>query len=119
MEYQSSYFLLSPTPVNLSSITSKKPSKTSPNRKLPLAAGTVSHIKRSHQNLIVENAILRQQLIVLNRQIKRPKFTNGNRLRLVLLSRLTQFWESALRLIQPMHFFDSGHNSSTISLIIV
>jgi len=32
------------------------------------------------------NALLRQQLIVLNRQIKRPQLTNSDRFRLVLLS---------------------------------
>jgi hypothetical protein len=66
-----------------------------------LVAGTVSDITRSHKALIAENAILRQQLIVLNRQVKLPKFTNGDRLRLVLLSRLTKFWSSALHLVQP------------------
>jgi transposase InsO family protein len=66
-----------------------------------LTAGAVSDIIRSRKDLVAENAILRQQLIVLNRQVKRPKFTNGDRLRLVLLSRLTQFWDSALHLVQP------------------
>jgi hypothetical protein len=61
----------------------------------------MSDIMRSRKDLIAENAILRQQLIVLNRQVKRPQFTSGDRLRLVLLSRLTQFWDSALHLIQP------------------
>jgi hypothetical protein len=56
---------------------------------------------RSRKDLIAENAILRQQLIVLKRQVKRPKFTNGDRLRLVLLSRVTQFWDKALHLVQP------------------
>ena len=66
-----------------------------------LAAGIVSDIPRSRKDLIVENAILRQQLIVLKRQVKRPTFTNGDRLRLIFLSRLTQFWDSALHLVQP------------------
>jgi transposase InsO family protein len=66
-----------------------------------LAVGAASDITRSRKDLVAENAILRQQLIVLNRQVKRPKFTNGDRLRLVLLSRLTQFWDSALHLVQP------------------
>jgi hypothetical protein len=35
---------------------------------------------------MVENAILRQQVMVLNRQMKRPKFTDGDRLRFVLFS---------------------------------
>jgi transposase InsO family protein len=66
-----------------------------------LAVGAASDITRSRKDLVAENAILRQQLIVLNRQVKRPKVTNGDRLRLVLLSRLTQFWDSALHLVQP------------------
>jgi hypothetical protein len=66
-----------------------------------LVADTVSDITRSRKDLVTENAILRQQLIVLNRQVKRPKFADGDRLGLVLLSRLTQFWNSALYLVQP------------------
>jgi putative transposase len=45
---------------------------------------------RSKADLIAENAMLRQQLIVLNRQIKRLQLTNGDRFRLVLLTRCTQ-----------------------------
>ena len=37
-----------------------------------LAVGILSDLKRCRKDLIVENAILRQQLIVLNRQLKRP-----------------------------------------------
>ena len=66
-----------------------------------LAAGAMSDATRSRKDLIIENAILRQQLIVLKRQVKRPKFTDGDRLKMVLLSRLTRFWDSALNLIQP------------------
>ncbi|MFZ0548956.1 MAG: hypothetical protein WAM60_26145 [Candidatus Promineifilaceae bacterium] len=40
-----------------------------------LATGVASDITRSRKDLIAENAILRQQLIVLKRQVKRPKFT--------------------------------------------
>ena len=50
---------------------------------------------------MVENAILRQQVMVLNRQMKRPKFTDGDRLRFVVLARLTDFWHTALHVKQP------------------
>jgi transposase InsO family protein len=66
-----------------------------------LAAGAVADLTRSRQDLLVENAILQQQLIVLKRSVKRPQFTNGDRTRLTLLARLTNFWKSALFLIQP------------------
>ncbi len=48
-----------------------------------------------------ENAILRQQLIILNRQVNRPRLTNKDRLRLVLFARLTNFWQQALLIVQP------------------
>lgn len=44
-----------------------------------LIIGILSDITRSHTDLVVENALLRQQLIVLNRQIKRPQLTNPDR----------------------------------------
>jgi hypothetical protein len=50
---------------------------------------------------MVENAILRQQVIVLNRQVKQPKLTNSDRLRFVLLAHFTNFWHTALHIVQP------------------
>jgi transposase InsO family protein len=66
-----------------------------------LAVGAASDMTRSRRDLLVENAILRQQLIVLKRSVKRPKFTPGDRTRLTLLARLTNFWQSALHIVQP------------------
>ena len=66
-----------------------------------LAAGATQDLSRSKSDLVVENAILRQQLIVLNRSIKRPRFTIGDRTRLTLLARFTKFWQSALHIVQP------------------
>jgi putative transposase len=66
-----------------------------------LAAETLSDITRSRVDLIIENAMLRQQLIVLNRQVKRPQLTQPERIRLVLLARCTQFWRQALHIVQP------------------
>ena len=57
----------------------------------PLAAAAISDISLSKSDLVVENVILRQQLIVPKRFVKRPKFTNGDRLRLSFLTRLTNF----------------------------
>jgi hypothetical protein len=61
----------------------------------------LSDLTLSHTDLIVENALLRQQLIVLNRQIKRPQLTNFDRFRLVCLSHFTKFWIQALHILQP------------------
>jgi transposase InsO family protein len=68
---------------------------------LVLITGILSDLTRSHTDLVVENALLRQQLIVLNRQIKRPQLTNSDRFRLVFLSHFTSFWKQALHIVQP------------------
>ena len=66
-----------------------------------LIIGILSDLTRSHTDLIVENALLRQQLIVLNRQIQRPQQTHSDRFRLVFLSHFTTFWKQALQIVQP------------------
>ena len=66
-----------------------------------LLVGILSDLTRTHTDLIVENALLRQQLIVLNRQIRRPRLTNPDRFRLVFLSHFTTFWKQALHIVQP------------------
>lgn len=69
-----------------------------------LTIDILSDLTRSHTDLVVENALLRQQLIVLNRQVKRPQLTNPDRLRLVFLSHFTTFWKQALHIVQPDTF---------------
>ncbi len=66
-----------------------------------LIIGVLSDLTRSHTDLVVENALLRQQLIMLKRQIKRPQITNSDRFRLVFLSHFTTFWKQALHIVQP------------------
>jgi putative transposase len=66
-----------------------------------LVTGALSDTTRSRVDLIAENALLRQQLIVLRRQIKRPQLTKADRIRLVLLARCTRFWQQALHIVQP------------------
>jgi len=71
---------------------------------LSLISGVISDLTRSRSDLIVENALLRQQLIVLHRQVKRPLFTQHDRFRLVLIARFSRFWKQALHIIQPDTF---------------
>jgi putative transposase len=66
-----------------------------------LTTGILSDVPRSKYDLIIENAILRQQLIVLDRSVKRPNLMNSDRIRLTFLARLTNFWPSALLIVQP------------------
>jgi hypothetical protein len=54
-----------------------------------LNIGTLTDLGRSKHQLMLENALLRQQLIVVSRQVKRPKLTWHDRaLVMVLVSRL-------------------------------
>src|SRR6266700_2186333 len=72
-----------------------KPLRTS----LPLA--TFTDLGRSRSQLIAENALLRQQLIVLRREVKRPAFTRTDRILLVLLAKLVRSWQQALLIVKP------------------
>ncbi len=66
-----------------------------------LIPGIFSDITRSRADLVVENALLCQQLIMLNRQIRRPQLSNRDRFLLVFLSHFTKFWKQALHIVQP------------------
>jgi putative transposase len=66
-----------------------------------LLLGTIMDLSRGKAELIAENAFLRQQLIVLRRQIKRPTCTTTDRLLLVLLAKAVRTWRQALYLVQP------------------
>ncbi len=66
-----------------------------------ITAGSLFDLTRSRRDLLAENAMLRQQLIVLNRQAKRPKLTRGDRIRLLLFARFTKYWKHALHIVQP------------------
>ena len=50
---------------------------------------------------MVKNAILHQQVIVLNRQVEWLQLTTGDCLRFVFLIRLIEFWKSVLLYVQP------------------
>jgi len=63
--------------------------------------GSLSDMQRSRTELIAENALLRQQLIVLNRQVKHPHLNHRDRIGLVLLSRFTKYWKQAIHIVQP------------------
>jgi hypothetical protein len=55
----------------------------------------------SRGRLVTENLLLRQQLIVLQRSVKRPRIQTRDRLVFVWLSRLWRGWRSALLIVQP------------------
>jgi hypothetical protein len=66
-----------------------------------LLSGTFADLGRSKSELMTENALLRQQLIMLKRQVKRPACTKMDRILLVLLARVVRAWKQALFLVQP------------------
>ena len=72
--------------------------------KPPLASlllGTLADLTRGKAELLAENALLRHQLIMLRRQIKRPASRKRDRLLLGLLASMVRTWKQALFLVQP------------------
>ncbi len=65
------------------------------------SGGTLADLARTKAELVAENALLRQQLIVLRRQVRRPVLTPVDRRRLVLLARLVRRWRAVLLIVQP------------------
>jgi putative transposase len=66
-----------------------------------LLLGMLTDLARSKSELVAENALLRQQLIILRRQVKRPACTKTDRMLLVLLARIVRSWKQALVIVQP------------------
>jgi len=64
-------------------------------------AGTGGDLLRSRAQLLAENALLRQQLLVLRRGVARPAVTGADRALLVLLAGHVRAWRHALILVQP------------------
>jgi len=63
--------------------------------------GIAADLSRSRAELLLENAMLRQQLIVLQRQVKRPLLNNKDRFLLALLASKLRSWKSALLIVKP------------------
>ena len=64
-------------------------------------AGAARDAVKSRRDLLVENALLRQQLIVLRRGAKRPALRRADRLVMVVLARLSSTWREAVQVVQP------------------
>jgi len=81
--------------LNVCFVAWTKPDTTS------LLLGTLIDLSRSKFDLVAENALLRQQLIILRRQVKRPACNSTDRMILVLLARIVRSWKQALIIVQP------------------
>src|SRR5919198_4062920 len=66
-----------------------------------LLLGTATDLALSKAELIAENALLRHQLIILKRQVKKPHLTRTDRLWFLLLAARLSHWKEALLLFQP------------------
>jgi len=66
-----------------------------------LIAGALADLTRSKPQLVAENALLRQQLLVLRRSVTRPRCTPADRAIFVLLAGRVRAWRQALLIVQP------------------
>ncbi len=62
---------------------------------------TATDVTRSKGDLVAENALLRQQLIILHRQVKKPTVSQADRLWLVLLASRVKNCKEALLIFKP------------------
>jgi len=68
---------------------------------LTQATGTGAEVVRRRAPLLAENAVLRQQLLVLRRRVTRPGVTAADRALLVVLAGRVRAWRQALLLVRP------------------
>jgi putative transposase len=66
-----------------------------------LVRGMLADLACSKTQLIAENALLRQQLIILHRQVKRPHLNRTDRFWLLVFASRVVNWKQALQIIQP------------------
>jgi len=66
-----------------------------------LVLGTLADLPRSKSALVAENALLRYQLLILQRSVKRPRCTPPDRALLVRLASRIRLWRQAVLIVQP------------------
>jgi hypothetical protein len=66
-----------------------------------LAVGTALDLSRIKSELVLEHVLLRQQLIVVQRHVKRPTLTWRDRVLFVLIASRLPNWKTALMIVQP------------------
>ena len=70
-------------------------------RPAPMVTGVVADLFRTRDELLAENAMLRQQLIVASRKVKQPQFRPLERGLMVALSSVVKNWQNAVLLVKP------------------
>jgi transposase InsO family protein len=66
-----------------------------------LIIGAITDLSRSRHDLLLENALLRQQLIVVERQVKRPTLSWRDRALFVVLASQLKSWKEILLIVKP------------------
>ena len=67
----------------------------------PAALGLALDLCRTREQLLAENLLLRQQLITLRHQVKRPKLSSWDRFVMLIGTRFTARWREATLIVQP------------------
>ncbi len=62
---------------------------------------TLGDVTRTRAELIAENVLLRQQLGILRRQVKRPQLTKADRVGLLFWASRLAHWRQALLIVKP------------------
>jgi len=68
---------------------------------LGLLLGTIRRLFQTRRSLLVENLLLRQQLVALNRRRPKPRLAMFDKLFWVLALRLSSGWKQALIVVSP------------------
>jgi hypothetical protein len=63
--------------------------------------GVAADIGRSRRELIIENAMLRHQVVILPRKSPHPRLTTFDRLRFLLAAAVLPTWRRARAVVQP------------------
>ncbi|MEO7035121.1 MAG: hypothetical protein ABI548_14485 [Polyangiaceae bacterium] len=66
-----------------------------------MVTGFIADTTRSRAELVTENALLRQQLIVAARAVKRPELRTLERGLFVMLASILPHWRDAMLLVKP------------------
>src|SRR4029453_3701824 len=74
---------------------------TAPATPPSLLLDSLADLARPKSQLLLENALLRQQLVILQRQVKQPHFNHRDRFFLLLLASRVANWRQVLVILQP------------------
>jgi putative transposase len=66
-----------------------------------VASGTAVDMVRGRRDLVIENAMLRHQIVILRRKSLYPRLTTFDRLRLLVAAAVLPTWRRTLAIVQP------------------